>query len=659
MLRRAFSLLELKSVDDEQRVIHGIATTPTPDRMDDVVDPLGAEVTGEIPFLWQHQSREAAVGHVTLAQPTADGIPVRIQMERDDEPGLLRDRLEYAWRSIKKRLVRGLSIGFRPLETAPIKGSYGMRIKRWEWVELSAVTIPAQVEATITAVKAAAEAELHRATQSPAPITAAPGAIDRRSQPRQPGVTGGSQPRRTEVGMKSYAEKIRARVADKEAKIARQNEIMSRDDGTTLAAAEQEEFDTLQGEIVGIDQELARLEQLEHNNKANARPVAGTTPEEGLAARAPAAAPVVTVRANREPGIGFARTVLCRALGFLTFQNPYEIAKARFPDDLEVQLFLKAAVGAGTTAGATNAAPLAYLRDLPEEFMKWVRPLTIIGRIPKLRSTPFNVRMVGQTSGGSAGWVGEAKPKPLTKFDFAQSTLGIAKLAAIAVISDELAMLSAPSAESVVRDSLGGAIVQQQDHDFIDPAITEIANVRPASITNAVTPLVSSGTDAAAVVKDIRALLDALVVKNPDPSGWAVIMPNTLALTLSLMQNALGQNQFPSMSVTGGSLNGIPVVASQAAAFGAPATTAGNLVIALNAPDILLADDGSVAIDVNRTGALEMSDAPTQDGAAGTGASLVSLWQNNLLAIRAERHINWKKRRPEAVAYMEDVAWGS
>jgi hypothetical protein len=35
------------------------------------------------------------------------------------------------------------------------------------------------------------------------------------------------------------------------------------------------------------------------------------------------------------------------------------------------------------------------------------------------------------------------------------------------------------------------------------------------------------------------------------------------------------------------------------------------------------------------------------------------MWQTNSIALRAERQINWAKRRSSAVSYMDDVNWGS
>jgi len=66
MLDRAFSLLEIKQVDEDARQITGMAKTPTADRMNDVVEPMGAQFTLPIPLLWQHRSDEP-IGHVTHA----------------------------------------------------------------------------------------------------------------------------------------------------------------------------------------------------------------------------------------------------------------------------------------------------------------------------------------------------------------------------------------------------------------------------------------------------------------------------------------------------------------------------------------------------------------------------------------------------------------
>jgi HK97 family phage prohead protease len=152
MMNRAYSLLDIKSVDEETRILNGIATTPTTDRMADVVEPLGAEFELPLPYLWQHDSHQP-IGHVTAAKPNKSGIPVTFKILKIDEPGNLKNRLDEAWQSIKHGLVRGLSIGFQPIEYNFIKDTGGIHFTKWAWLELSAVTIPANAEATILSVK--------------------------------------------------------------------------------------------------------------------------------------------------------------------------------------------------------------------------------------------------------------------------------------------------------------------------------------------------------------------------------------------------------------------------------------------------------------------------------------------------------------------------
>lgn len=149
-MNRAHSLFEIKDLDEDKRVLTGIATTPEVDRMDDIVEPKGAVFKLPLPLLWQHR-HDQPIGHVTQAKVKDSGIEVVAQVAKSD--GALKQFLDSAWENIKLGLVRGLSIGFVPIESADIEGSWGRRFTKWEWYELSAVTIPANAEATIQTIK--------------------------------------------------------------------------------------------------------------------------------------------------------------------------------------------------------------------------------------------------------------------------------------------------------------------------------------------------------------------------------------------------------------------------------------------------------------------------------------------------------------------------
>lgn len=247
-------------------------------------------------------------------------------------------------------------------------------------------------------------------------------------------------------------------------------------------------------------------------------------------------------------------------------------------------------------------------------------------------------------------------PKPLTKGTFSTITLDFTKVANIVVLTKEEIRFSNPSAEMKVRDDLVAAINARIDQDFVDPANAGTANVKPASITDGVVATAVSGTTEAAFRVDFKNLMSAMITANIQPTTGVIIMSSTMALNLSLMRNALAQDSFPQLTMNGGTLFGFPVIVSEyLTSFGSPST---QMIVLVNASDIFLADDGNVSIDSSGEASLEMLDSSlVQTAVAGTGASLVSMFQTNCLALRAEREITWKKRRTAAAAYLSPVAY--
>ncbi|WP_400581377.1 phage major capsid protein [Pseudomonas aeruginosa] len=662
---RAYSTLEVKALDDERRVITGIASTPSPDRMQDVVEPKGAQFKLPIPFLWQHNHDEP-IGHVTDAKVTQKGIEVSVQLTQVEEPGKLKDRLDEAWQSIKSGLVRGLSIGFSAKEFEQIPGSWGLRFLSWEWFELSAVTIPANAEATITSVKSFDREQRAALGIKSVPIvriTPAGASAIKTKTIKVPKPQEGND-------MKTTAEQIAEFEATRVSKAAEMEAIMTKaaEAGETLDADQSEQFDTLEAEIAAIDKHIGRLKQMQKAQAANAKPV---TEEAGAQRMANVKAldfKEVQVRAKNtqklEPGIAFARAAKCLALGHLEHRDAIGIAKSLYDGQDSIiaatqRLVTKAAVAAATTSDATWAGPLVGDEtSVFADFVEYLRPQTILGRfgtngIPSLRRVPFRVPLIGQTSGGDGYWVGEGQAKPLTKFDFERKTLEPLKVANIAVATMEVIRDSSPAADGIIRDQLAAALRERLDIDFIDPAKAAVAGVSPASILNGVAGIPSSGNTADDVRADIRALFNAFIAANNAPTSGVWLMPATTALALSLMQNPLGQAEFPGISMTGGELFGLPVIVSEYI----PTSSAGAVVALVNASDIYLGDEGGVDLSMSTEASLQMDNTPDNPTTAST--VLVSLWQRNLVGFRAERAINWARRRASAVAYLTGVNWGA
>lgn len=622
VLDRAYAVLAIKAVDPATRTIRGIASTPTPDRHGDILEPTGATFANPIPLLFHHD-KTRPVGTAILST-AEDAITFTATLPVVETRGALKDRVDEAWHSITAGLMRGVSIGFRVLDDGlTVLKTGGYHFLKTEVVELSLVTIPANVDATILAVKS-----LDQAAPGPTP-SGVPDPL--------PVVRVKVAPR---MNKQTVHEQITAYENTRAAKAARMTELMQHaaDGGVTLDAAQTEEYDGLELDVKSIDAHLVRLHALEKTQIAAAAPVVPAT-------KVPAAPiPIVQVKSMLPPGTAFTRVAMAILASRGNRMEAIEYAKQWEGSTPEVGLYLKAAVAPGTTADPAWAGALVPVQNITSEFIELLRPATIIGRIPGLRTVPFNASVPVQTAGGAYGWVGQAKPKPVTKLGFGTAKLEMSKAAGIIVLTEELVRTSSPAAEAICRADMIAGIAGFLDLQFIDPAVAAVANVNPASITNGITPIAASTP--IDPLKDIQKLLGALAAGNIPLGGVVLIMSETNALALGFARDALGNKLFPGVGVTGGSVEGITVVTSNAA---------GTNVIALQPSTVLYADDGGVSIDVSREASVQMDSAP--DAPATATTVMVSLWQNNLIGLRAERFINWKRGRDEAVKFVSGATY--
>ncbi|MCH1550877.1 MAG: HK97 family phage prohead protease [Pseudomonadales bacterium] len=146
---KAYSNLTIKKIDngDDYFTVTGIASTPTPDRDGDIVEPKGASYALPFPLLASHD-HDLPVGEVIEANATPVGIEVVARLPKNS--GL--EYVDRAIKQVKAGLIKAFSIGFRPLVSEPLKS--GARLfKQIEIFELSLVAVPANAEANIATIK--------------------------------------------------------------------------------------------------------------------------------------------------------------------------------------------------------------------------------------------------------------------------------------------------------------------------------------------------------------------------------------------------------------------------------------------------------------------------------------------------------------------------
>ncbi len=653
--QRAYSTLVIKAINEETRTITGVASTVSADRMGDIVEPKGARFSLPMPLLWQH-GKDDQVGQVLAADVGDDQIQITARFfQPTTESADWNAELTKAWAKVKNGAVRGLSIGFKPVEYSFIKETGGVHYKSWDWYELSAVTIPANAEASIQTIKSIDQA-----------ARAASGATARQvvHLSSDPGVSGKPNQRKGNVMKTPIAEQISALEAKRAATTAQRNTVQQKamDDGRTKTVAEKEEFDTLTAEVDAIDMELRDLKVMEKQNIAQLTPVGEQRAAQADPVAVPRSpAPVITgVTSRLEPGQKMARWAMAQ---YRAKENRQDIAtiiqanKEWMSSSPELLMVAKAAVAAGDTTTSGWASELVYNQNLANEFINYLRPKTIIGRVNGWRLAPFNIRVGSATAGTSGYWVGQGAAAPVSKMTTSSVTMGITKAVGLAAVDKELLMSSSPSAEILIRNDLAKAVQFLLDVSLIDPNQGGVANTQPAALTYGATTTQASGTAYSNLKTDVQASFAPFISANMDTMGGVWIMSPTTALALSMMVTSLGVPQFPEMSINGGTFFGLPVVVSQSA-FISGSPDYGNMMVLLFPDEVFLADDGQVTIEMSDQTAIQLLDNPTNASTGGTTATtLVSMFQTNSVAIKATRFINWKAARTNVAAVIRTAAY--
>ncbi|WP_363800060.1 phage major capsid protein [Lysobacter firmicutimachus] len=337
-------------------------------------------------------------------------------------------------------------------------------------------------------------------------------------------------------------------------------------------------------------------------------------------------------------GRNYTRAVIVRAMGSPSLEAAQEFAAARWGHAMSVDI-AKAAV-ASVQAGEITGA-----EGTVTEFFESVRAQTVYGRLAGLRKVPFNVQMLSNSGGVRGFWVGEARPIPLSRTIFSdRSRLTQAKVAAIIVVSQECLAHGGVQAEAVFENELKKGVAASWDEAFIDPANAGETSagvvVRPSSVTHGAATVVATADPVADIAKLINAFNGNL------GAAYFVTDPKTAA-ELGLYRTG-GALAFPDVGPRGGAIVGVPVLTTESS----PRGPAGSNIAIIDPTGIAAAD---VTLDITKAehAAVLMSDDP----AAGP-AELVSLFQNDAIALKSAIYTNWKVERAGSVAVLTGAAYG-
>jgi HK97 family phage major capsid protein len=275
------------------------------------------------------------------------------------------------------------------------------------------------------------------------------------------------------------------------------------------------------------------------------------------------------------------------------------------PTSFRVQQVVKAGVNASMLS---NAPALVPYREIATGFFASLGQFSCFARIYNLGDftrVPLRTSIAVLSSGVVGYSENELAPKPLASGTFATATLEATKTTSLIVLTYELARHASQAAVEMLGTELRRAASVAADAKFL--AIL--------AATSGITSAASSGITATAVLADLADALDRITIGS-DARLWFVCSPKVFK-RISMLQS------------TGGFLLQNNKIGPVTLAPSDAATTTGFLFDSKQ----IASELDNVVLDSAREGAVQISDSP------GAGAqSLVSLFQANLTAIKAEVH---------------------
>jgi hypothetical protein len=298
----------------------------------------------------------------------------------------------------------------------------------------------------------------------------------------------------------------------------------------------------------------------------------------------------------------------------------------------EIITILKALVDAGSTLSSTWGNQLVNADPAMTNFVESLRSFGIFDlAVPFMKPSPMKTKNVLVSTALVGGTVPEYSTKPLGSESLTGITMSETKVAAMVVASDELLRFSALGTR-LLGSEIRRCVAVQTDTAFLQ------------KISAGISPVASSGATAANIMTDIDAAADTMTI-SADAKLFAVTTPAIARAIRTKGQVTNGGFAFPG-AISGDPFGPYTLVASD----GVPS---GQMIIFDAAQ--LCADPGSVETGQSNQATLEMSDTPGSPPIAST--VVISLWQNNLSALRAERIFAVERPRTTSVGIIQTITY--
>jgi HK97 family phage major capsid protein len=355
---------------------------------------------------------------------------------------------------------------------------------------------------------------------------------------------------------------------------------------------------------------------------------------------------------KREPGMAFGRVVRAMAaakMHKMGTSGTVDILKQWGDEDLATAL--ASAQQKALAAGDATAGGFLVPTEFSNEVIELLRSRSVVRSLGArtVQMPTGTLKYPKIASGASASYVGENVNISKSEETFGQLTLTFKKLAVLTPISNDLLRYSSPSADSIVRDDLVGAMATKEDTSFIRGAGTDAT---PKGLLNwcvADQKIAANGTVNLANITDD---LGQLVVKLKQADvpmvtpGW-IMAPRT-EQKLATIQNTNGVFAFRD-EIIRGTLWGWPIGVTTNVPITLDTSGAGND----NESEIYLVDFSQVLIGESQSLLVDSS----QEAAYHDGSNVQAAYSLDQTVVRAIAEHDIGMRHDKSIAMLTQVTW--
>jgi hypothetical protein len=290
---------------------------------------------------------------------------------------------------------------------------------------------------------------------------------------------------------------------------------------------------------------------------------------------------------------------------------------------------LKAGVDALSTEEATALSDHSLLAG---SFLRSLGTIGAFDRIlPAMTPLPMRTRIVLVTQGVTAGSPGEGKAKRISRLTLGVEDYAEQKAVGVVVVSKELARLGDPLASRLFDTELRKGAASVADDLFIQTALEGLVGITP------------SGSTANALRFDLAQAFGD--VDSDDNARFFIIMGSATAKSIAFLEGA--DDLLKDFTPTGGAIKGVPVVVTD---------SAGGRIIVVNA-SLFGGDRGTIEVSRSEQATVVLDDEE-EDSPESTMVAK-SMWQHNLVGLRAERLFGCTRLSNAAAAFIEDAPYMS